>query len=187
MITEELIAKIKADISYRIETYIGNAQSCVGTTLIDGLEEALDILSTLKQEEPDKSLEEAAYKYSFDSRPSIYGQVDVIDAFKAGAEWQKEQDDKETADLLTIAHLQGMEQMKGQLLQGSPMPEDTVLFNKGVEEGRRLEREDMLKDAVEGYVNYYEDSGGILMAEAQVGCPYHSGDKIRIVVLKAEE
>ena len=36
-------------------------------------------------------LEEAAYKYSFDSRPSIYGQVDVIDAFKVGAKWQKEQ------------------------------------------------------------------------------------------------
>lgn len=26
--------------------------------------------------------------------------------------------------------------------KGSPMPEDTVLFNKGVEEGRRLEKED---------------------------------------------
>ena len=57
MITEELIAKIKADISYRIETYIGNAQSCVGTTLIDGLKEALDILSTLESEEHDKVLE----------------------------------------------------------------------------------------------------------------------------------
>ena len=28
--------------------------------------------------------------------------------------------------------------------KGSPMPEDTVLFNKGVEEGRRLEKEDCL-------------------------------------------
>ena len=49
------------------------------------------------------------------------------------------------------------------------------------------QKEQMLKDAVEGYVNYYEDSGGILMAEAQVGCPYHNGDKVRIVVLKEEE
>ena len=45
----------------------------------------------LDSKEPDKSLDDAAYKYSFDSRPCIYGQVDVIDAFKAGAEWQKEQ------------------------------------------------------------------------------------------------
>ena len=54
------------------------------------LDKVLSFLDTLS-EEPDKSLEEVAYKYSFDSRSSIYGQVDVIDAFKAGAEWQKEQ------------------------------------------------------------------------------------------------
>lgn len=61
---------------------------------------------------------------------------DIADAFKAGAEWQKEQ---------------------------------------------------MLKDAVEGYVNYYEDSGGILMAEAQVGCPYHNGDKVKIIIVKEDK
>lgn len=36
-----------------------------------------------------EGLDEAAYKYSFESRPSVYGQVDVIDAFKAGAEWMR--------------------------------------------------------------------------------------------------
>ncbi len=53
--------------------------------------------------------------------------------------------------------------------------------------GWKCRDDQMLKDSVEGYINYYEDSGGILMAEAQVGCPYHVGDKVRIVVLKAEE
>ena len=47
----------------------------------------------LQQEQPDKSLEEAAYKYSFESRPSVYGQVDVIDAFIAGAEWMAKQEE----------------------------------------------------------------------------------------------
>ena len=51
------------------------------------------------------------------------------------------------------------------------------------EELKRL----MMEDAVEGYVNYYEDSGGILMAEAQVGCPYHIGDKVKIIIVKEEE
>lgn len=51
----------------------------------------------------------------------------------------------------------------------------------------KWQKEQMLKDAVEGYVNYYEDGGGILMAEAQVGCPYHNGDKVRIIIVKAEE
>ena len=48
---------------------------------------------SLQQVQPSlpDNLDEAAYKYSFDSRPSIYGQVDVIDAFKAGAEWMAKQ------------------------------------------------------------------------------------------------
>lgn len=58
----------------------------------------LDSLQQEQQEESDKNLEEAAYKYSFDSKPSIYGQVDVIDAFIAGAEWQKEQMMKEAVE-----------------------------------------------------------------------------------------
>ena len=40
----------------------------------------------------DKETFDAAYRYAFDSRPSIYGQVDVINAFMAGAKWQKEQE-----------------------------------------------------------------------------------------------
>lgn len=80
----------------------------------------------------------------------------VRPAFIAGAKWQ-------------AAH--------------APLPEDTVLFQKGVAEGKRL----MMEEAVEGYVNYYEDSGGILMAEAQVGCPYHNGDKVRIIILPKED
>ncbi len=64
-----------------------------------------------------------------------------------------------------------------------PLPEDTTIFQKGVAEGKRL----MMEEAVEGYVNYYEDSGGILMAEAQVGCPYHNGDKVKIIVIKEEQ
>lgn len=51
----------------------------------------------------------------------------------------------------------------------------------------KWQKEQMLKDAVEGYVNYYEDSGGILMAEAQVGCPYHNGDKVKIIIVKEGE
>lgn len=35
----------------------------------------------------------------------------------AGAEWQKKRDDLETADLLAIAHLQGMEQQKAKMLE----------------------------------------------------------------------
>lgn len=53
--------------------------------------------------------------------------------------------------------------------------------------GAEWQKSQMLKDAVEGYVNYYEDGGGKLMAEAQVGCPYHIGDKVKIVIVKEDK
>lgn len=34
-------------------------------------------------------LDEEAYKYSLKHRESVYGRVDIIDAFIAGAEWQE--------------------------------------------------------------------------------------------------
>ena len=39
-----------------------------------------------------------------------------------------------------------------------PMPEDTVIFQKGVEEGRRLEREESHENYVRGYANGYKDA-----------------------------
>ena len=45
-----------------------------------------------------------------------------------------------------------------QLLKGFPLPEDTVLFQKGVEEGRRLEREESHENYVRGYANGYKDA-----------------------------
>lgn len=68
-----------------------------------------------------EGLDEAAYKYSFESRPSVYGQVDVIDAFKAGAEWQKQRD----AELIEIA------------------------YNDGITIGKTKQKEQMIKDSEE--------------------------------------
>lgn len=57
----------------------------------------------------------------------------------------------------------------------------------GFKAGAEWHKRQMMKEAVEGYVNYYEDSGGILMAEAQVGCPYHNGDKVKIIIVKEDK
>lgn len=131
-----------------------------------------------RQPEPkfnlDKSLEGAAKEYEWSNvdinqlnPPTLDMTVQVgalRDAFKAGAEWQARQ-----------------------LLQGSPMPEDTVLFNKGVEEGRRLEREDMLKDAAEVTVENWNPD-----PHPEVTIPLNSdkfiaGDKVKVIVLKDNE
>ena len=56
---------------------------------------------------------------------------DITDAFIAGAEWQKKRDDLETADLLAIAHLQGMEQQKDKMMEKAVEGVAEELYNDG--------------------------------------------------------
>ena len=110
-----------------------------------------------------KDLEEAADEYSGDSNT---GFIDMTSyrAFIAGAEWMKKQ---------------------------IPMPEDTVIFQKGVEEGKRL----MMEDAVEGTVielgETYKDLSLSVNAKElnQVLQPLGVGDgnKVKIIIVKEEE
>lgn len=134
---------------------------------------------SVRKEEPDKSLEEAAEEYTqkmleswrFDST----GCRPPRESFIAGAEWQKEQDERVYREFFNERN------------QGDASFRDLLVYKEGHRDGMEEHKDQMMKDSVEGYVNYYEDSGGILMAEAQVGCPYHNGDKVRIIVLKEEE
>lgn len=124
--------------------------------------ELMDILSFLDTlEEPvSDDLEEAAEKYAdLNCHNHVENETDwsgLLYAFKAGAEWQKKQ---------------------------IPTPEDTVLFQKGVEEGKRL----MMEDAVEGEV--VKDISNKLAATAKNinldGLKF--GDKVRIIILPEEE
>lgn len=83
----------------------------------------MELIDSLPEEKPSVDLEEAAKDYAILPMDVGDGLV-CIDkkeerAFIAGAKWMESQ---------------------------MPMPEDTVIFMKGVEEGRRLEREDRNDD-----------------------------------------
>ena len=133
----------------------------------------LDILSFLDSlsEEPDKSLEEAAEKYC---EKINHRQTTIItDSFKAGAEWQKKRFEAEY-------ELDWLTDLKKDLY----------------ELGRKDEREQMMKEAVEGeviktdkhtsvrYKSFYgTDRYFYGIADKQ----FKPGDKVRILVLKAEE
>ena len=76
-------------------------------------------MDEIRGREPD-DLEEAADEYAISLTPcDQQEELNYFNSFIAGAKWQAKQ-----------------------FLKGSPLPEDTILFQKGVEEGRRLERED---------------------------------------------
>jgi len=116
------------------------------------------------QEETPTDLEEAAGEfvgYDMDCDELRDHEVGIA-AFIAGAEWQARQP-----------------------LQGAPMPEDTVLFNRGVAEGRRLEREDMMKEAVEGEVGYWNQRGlSILLDKSLEKLGYDENTKVKLIIVK---
>lgn len=111
--------------------------------------------STLKaeQEPVSEDLEEAADEYSGDPNTGFIDMT-AYRAFKAGAEWMKKQ---------------------------IPMPEDTVIFQKGVEEGKRL----MMEGAEECELYWDGDFLAIDLNMRALG--YSERDKVKIIIVKEEE
>ena len=111
-----------------------------------------------------KDLDEAAEKYQDDHTIQRYAggrllapefDVTIKEVFIAGAKWMAEH---------------------------TPLPEDTVLFNKGVEEGKRL----MMEVAVEGEV--VKDISNKLAVTAKINLDgFKFGDKVRVIVLPKED
>lgn len=111
------------------------------------------------------SLEEAAndswalYEYR-DTPQGLYSSC-YRDGFIAGAKWQA-----------------------NQLLKGSPLPEDTVLFQKGVEEGKRL----MMEEAVEGEIGYWNQRGlSIRLDKSLERLGYDMDTKVKIIIIKGND
>ena len=106
--TDLLKGKLK-DIATEFKTgnyYLDNSEQAVGyeNALID-FEQIIDSLQQEQQEEPDKSLDEAAEKssaqYYVDAGYSPFPNVETAahkSGFIAGAEWQKEQMLKEAVE-----------------------------------------------------------------------------------------
>lgn len=117
------------------------------------------------------SLEEAAEEYRRESlKKSVIPQIDgpvseyigsIKAAYIAGAKWQA-----------------------NQFLKGSPLPEDTVLFQKGIEEGKRL----MMEEAVEGEIGYWNQRGlSIRLDKSLERLGYDMDTKVKIVIVKQDD
>jgi len=146
-----------------------------------------------QQSKPEVSEELEAYAQSIEDSHDVGEERGYLCAFRgdiknaviAGANWQKEKDDKETADLLAIAHLQGMEQQKEQDTREMIMS-DGSYFQNCYELGKKDMKEQMMKEAVEGEIvgsvgtkqwvesNYLDNNIG------------KHGDKVKLIIIKEE-
>ena len=66
-----------------------------------------------------EELEEEINRYYSDNFYELPPFSIIDEVARHFAQWQKEHDDKETAELLTIAHLQGSDQMREQMMKGA--------------------------------------------------------------------
>lgn len=63
-------------------------------------------------------------------------------------------------------------------MMNAPLPEDTVLFNKGVAEGKRL----MMEEAVEGEITT-DNRGNNVLRAGVLNNGFEVGDKVKIIVI----
>lgn len=132
MTNAEIIQAIRNEIERlkSIEYPCDNSQQATG--FFNALDRMTDFLSTLESEKPvPNDLEEAAEKYKkqvieetkchHNALTYAEGYEDALllipDAFIAGAKWQKEQDEKEQADLFTIVALDAAQRAKEQMMK----------------------------------------------------------------------
>lgn len=118
----------------------------------EGYEEELyEIIDSLQQEQTEGDLEEAAEEYVTDWT-TCYA-YEIKQAFIAGAKWMASQ---------------------------KPLPEDTAIFQKGVEEGKRL----MMENALEGVA--HPDDCEIWVNTVGYGYDIKDGDKVKVIIVEEE-
>ena len=228
MTNAELIAKIKVEIDKLYGEYKDKFHQCgdqYHLGLIDGLdmaERVLDTLESKKPMNPDEAMKELDEKIALVKRRGTWDGVDVdkyMDEVR-GREPEKPKDLEEAADDyigkvaddgwewethdIVDAFIAGAKWQAEQLLKGSPLPEDTVLFNKGVAEGRRLAEEEqadlftivaldaaqraqdqMMKDAEEGL--FQNTPFPTICLDDCKDHNFKDNQKVRIIIVKEDE
>jgi hypothetical protein len=101
------IDKIRQEVENSIKAFEfnGGIYDSFEAGELSAYKEILDFIDSLPEEKPSypgdpgnpgepgiSDLEEAAEEYERENRQSILSSVDIVDAFIAGAEWQREQD-----------------------------------------------------------------------------------------------
>lgn len=108
------------------------------------------------------------------------------DAFKAGAEWQEEELERNRlahCDNLTEKEYKMETTFVDEIIEKERR---TPTFLDAIEYGMRLQKSKMLKDAEKGVIRYNEYDC-MLEVCIPVGCPYHEGDKVKIVIVKEDK
>lgn len=179
--------RLKAEIESRMGDCDANSKN-PNQLLWAELAALIPFVNSLQQEQPSEDLDAdiTAYlntRYSDRFKDSKIVDFTTTEAFELAhhfAEWQK---------------AQMGEQARKELAKTDITLADLVAFDEGLKLGRRLERQDMLKDAVEGKVvklaDTYDDLTisveGKELNEALQPLGVKDGDKVKIIIVKEDK
>ena len=168
----ELIEKIRAEVE-RLKGYyrITNPYDKRAIRVCENLLSFLDTLQ-VPEMKPDEELKNASEEYCPDDAypfgPMAIN-LEVRKAFIAGAKWQKEQMMKDGNVILAEEDFDAEKE-------------------KSMEWGYNLCKEQMMKEAVEGEIEYnYDEKGRAYYAIRPLWITGNIGDKVRVIILKKDE
>ena len=153
---------IRQEIERRIKLYsITNEEE---QWIVNTYWSVLAFIDSLPEEKPLENLEEVAARYEQENRQSILSSVDIVDAFIAGAEWMRK---KDVEDMYMS---------------------DNRHFLKCYEQGKVDMKVAMMKDAVEGEIGYWNQTGlSIRLDQSLEKLGYDEDTKVKIIIVKQDE
>ena len=169
---ETSIIKAKAEIERRISNLVQTAEEENDLKLnypehygiIQGYRAALSILESIQKETDETvsdDLNEAAIEYFKEALST--GNDSKLDAFRAGANWQKQKDNQNESDMAVIAHLDG------------------------VEKGKKIMREQMMRGALEGRMVVGDESQLVIPSLPIITRTLDDGDKVKVIIIKEDK
>lgn len=156
--------------------------------MCDDILNLIDSLQQEQQEEPDKSLDEEIRRYyreecSSDDEPT------TEETARHFAEWQKEQFEKNRLAHCDALSKEDYDRETDFAMEIIEKEHRQPTFIDAINYGIRLQKEQMLKDAVDADVNIYKDLvAGKSWAEFVVEMPTNNlGDKVKLIVVKEDK
>lgn len=152
--------------------------------------EVIWLIDSLQQEQPVEGLEEAAFTYENDLWESGfkdcgYSPQEVNDAFKAGAEWQKEQDQPITGNSLEQEWLRYVDKKKKECRGELPSLGEYGWLQIARHFAEWMKSK-MLEDAVEGTYGATTVGHSAFFPDKPIK-DLCFGDKVRVIIIKEDE
>lgn len=154
----ERLKKIFEESTY----YLDNSQQALGYSF--ALDDFKEFIDSLPEEKPSEDMEEAAEKYSDKYCSDWAYRLEYEDAFIAGAKWMRK---KDVEDMYLS---------------------DNRHFLKCYEQGKVDMKVEMMKDAVEGEIGYWNQRGlSIRLDKPLERLGYDMDTKVKIVIEKEDD